>query len=294
MLRMKEGAVFVEEAEDREKQLTEAVKEDCREVSDGGSLLLHCQEWGLYELSHELICSSLWPINSKGCQREKRRRGWERGLCVWGECYGASESTERSDREWARMGRLPWAQQLISEPSSSHRRVTGAISAANGSRFRILTKSEVLKNGKSLILTEKALSEFSRRSGFIREDYALWKTKEEGHGRRCTRKQIRQIRQCIGHEHDEMSAHGLWTKLEEMYREKTSQNKVLLRRLVLKLSERDYSGGTNERVPDSHRKRSKEEAKEEVSRRRSQRSGEEVKEEISADDGGGQNPEVAL
>ncbi|GFY99160.1 hypothetical protein Acr_13g0005610 [Actinidia rufa] len=68
-----EGAVFVEEAEDREKQLTEAVKEDCREVSDGGSLLLHCQEWGLYELSHELICSSLWPINSKGCQREKRR-----------------------------------------------------------------------------------------------------------------------------------------------------------------------------------------------------------------------------
>ncbi|GFZ17230.1 hypothetical protein Acr_26g0005000 [Actinidia rufa] len=50
----------------------------------------------------------------------------------------------------------------------------------------------------------KAFSEFSRRSGFIRE-------------------------------HDEMSAHGLWTKLKEMYREKTSQNKVLLRRLVLKL-----------------------------------------------------------
>ncbi|GFS34659.1 hypothetical protein Acr_00g0035210 [Actinidia rufa] len=48
------------------------------------------------------------------------------------------------------------------------------------------------------------------------------------------RKTIGQIRQCIGHEHDEMSAHGLWTKLEEMYREKTSQNKFLLRRLVLK------------------------------------------------------------
>ncbi|GFZ16172.1 hypothetical protein Acr_25g0005810 [Actinidia rufa] len=63
MLRRK--AVFAEEAEDREKQSTEAVKEDCREVSDGGSLLLHCQEWGLYELSHELICSSLWPINSE-------------------------------------------------------------------------------------------------------------------------------------------------------------------------------------------------------------------------------------
>ncbi|GFY85815.1 hypothetical protein Acr_04g0005530 [Actinidia rufa] len=49
------------------------------------------------------------------------------------------------------------------------------------------------------------------------------------------RKMIGHIRQCIGHEHDETSAHGLWTKLKEMYREKTSQNKVLLRRLVLKL-----------------------------------------------------------
>ncbi|GFZ16029.1 hypothetical protein Acr_25g0004380 [Actinidia rufa] len=24
-------------------------------------------------------------------------------FCIWGECYGASESTERSDREWARI-----------------------------------------------------------------------------------------------------------------------------------------------------------------------------------------------
>ncbi|GFY93594.1 phosphatidic acid phosphatase (PAP2) family protein [Actinidia rufa] len=43
-----------------------------REVSDGGSLLLHCQEWGLYELSHELICSSLWPINSEDRQRREK------------------------------------------------------------------------------------------------------------------------------------------------------------------------------------------------------------------------------
>ncbi|GFY90850.1 S-adenosyl-L-methionine-dependent methyltransferases superfamily protein [Actinidia rufa] len=35
--------------------------------------------------------------------------------------------------------------------------------------------------------------------------------------------------------------------------------------------EKNYSGRTNERVPESHRKRSKEEAREEVSRRRSQR-----------------------
>ncbi|GFZ06276.1 hypothetical protein Acr_18g0004460 [Actinidia rufa] len=55
--------------------------------------------------------------------------------------------------------------------------------------------------------------------------------------------------------HDETSAHGLWTKLKEMYRENTSQNKALLRRLVLKLQREDYSGGTNKRVLESHRKR---------------------------------------
>ncbi|GFY84191.1 hypothetical protein Acr_03g0009650 [Actinidia rufa] len=63
-------------------------------------------------------------------------------------------------------------------------------------------------------------------------DYAPEKPKMRNE---MNRKMIGQIRQCIGHEHDEMSAHGLWTKLKEMYREKTSQNKVLLRRLVLKL-----------------------------------------------------------
>ncbi|GFS45536.1 hypothetical protein Acr_00g0096630 [Actinidia rufa] len=148
----------------------------------------------------------------------------------------------------------PWAQQLVSEPSSSHRRVTGAISAANGSQFRILNKSEVLKKWclsippdssrrdeapapnrvkigrrtsphappevrrvrstrahaphalqgrrrvKSLISTEKALSKFSQRSGFIHEDYALWKTEDEGHGKKMFQKTIGQIRQCIGHE----------------------------------------------------------------------------------------------
>ncbi|GFY88330.1 hypothetical protein Acr_06g0002700 [Actinidia rufa] len=59
----------------------------------------------------------------------------------------------------------------------------------------------------------------------------------------------------------------------------------LIEEACVEASERDYSGGTNERVPESHRKRSKEEPIEKVSRRRSQRSGEEVKEEIPADDG---------
>ncbi|GFY91435.1 hypothetical protein Acr_07g0016310 [Actinidia rufa] len=76
------------------------------------------------------------------------------------------------------------------------------------------------------------------------------------------RKMIGHIGQCIGHEHDEMNAHGLWTKLEEMYREKTSQNKSLIEKACVEASEREYSGRTNERVPEIHRKRSKEEARE--------------------------------
>ena len=50
----------------------------------------------------------------------------------------------------------------------------------------------------------------------------------------------------------------------------------LIEEACVEASERDYSGGTNEQVPESHRKRSKEEAREEVSRRRSQRSGKEA------------------
>ena len=82
-----------------------------KKVSDGGFLLLHCQEWGLYELSHELICSSLWPINSEDRQRREEQgaekcnpwgiTGSTQHVAVCreglGECYGAIESTDRSD-----------------------------------------------------------------------------------------------------------------------------------------------------------------------------------------------------
>ncbi|GFZ01250.1 major Facilitator Superfamily with SPX (SYG1/Pho81/XPR1) domain-containing protein [Actinidia rufa] len=106
----------------------------------------------------------------------------------------------------------------------------------------------------------KVLSEFFRHSGFIREvgfqrfcfyfeevkrqsnlralimlsnaDYAPGKPRMRNE---MNKKMIGHIRQCIGHEHDETSAHGMWTKLKEMDREKTSHNKALMRRLVLKL-----------------------------------------------------------
>ena len=54
----------------------------------------------------------------------------------------------------------------------------------------------------------------------------------------------------------------------------------------VEVSERDYSGGTNEQVPESHRKRPE--------KRSQERSRKEAREEVKADDGGGQNPEVAL
>ncbi|GFZ21026.1 hypothetical protein Acr_29g0001880 [Actinidia rufa] len=172
-------------------------------------------------------------------------------LCAEGlrerwECYGASESTEsteRSDRECARIevvnywflsvdvgivGRttakfkspeshrsdfggerkpisnsdqIRSAQKwrLSIPPDSSRRDEAPAPNRVKiGHRTSPHAPPEVLR--KSLISTEKALSEFSQHSGFIREDYALWKTKDEGHGREMNRKTIGQIRQCIGHE----------------------------------------------------------------------------------------------
>ncbi|GFY81144.1 hypothetical protein Acr_01g0009530 [Actinidia rufa] len=48
----------------REKQLTEAVKDGCRGVQDGGHLSsLKSHMVGMYELMAELIFSSLWLIN---------------------------------------------------------------------------------------------------------------------------------------------------------------------------------------------------------------------------------------
>ncbi|GFS36790.1 hypothetical protein Acr_00g0048070 [Actinidia rufa] len=80
-----------------------------------------------------------------------------------------------------------------------------------------------------------------------------------------------QIRQYIGHEHDEMSAHGFVDQIRGDVPGEDISEQSLIEKACVEASERYYSGGTNKRVPDSHRKRSKEEAKEEVSRRRSQR-----------------------
>ncbi|GFS35823.1 hypothetical protein Acr_00g0042340 [Actinidia rufa] len=69
--------------------------------------------------------------------------------------------------------------------------------------------------------------------------------------------------------HDETSAHGLWTKLKEMYQEKTSQNKALMRRLVLKLQRGTIVAEQMSKFQRrGHMKRSGKEAREEVSRRR--------------------------
>ncbi|GFY85452.1 hypothetical protein Acr_04g0001900 [Actinidia rufa] len=82
------------------------------------------------------------------------------------------------------------------------------------------------------------------------------------------RKTIGQIRQCIGHEHDEMSAHEVVDQVEGDVTGEDISKQSLNEEACGETSERDYSGGTNEQVPESHKKRSKEEAREEVSRRR--------------------------
>ncbi|GFY94024.1 hypothetical protein Acr_09g0004700 [Actinidia rufa] len=103
-------------------------------------------------------------------------------------------------------------------------------------------------------------------------DYALRKPRMRNE---MNMKMIWHIRQCIGHE---TSVHGLWTKLEEMYQEKTSQNKALIRRLVLKLQR----GTTGEDLTsefqrkcqrrDQRRGLKKEEGPEELSKEQSTRS----------------------
>ncbi|GFY92213.1 hypothetical protein Acr_08g0006090 [Actinidia rufa] len=62
-----------------------------------------------------------------------------------------------------------------------------------------------------------------------------------------------------------------WTRVEGDVPGEDISEQSLIEKACVEASERDYSGGTNERVLESHRKRSKEEAREEVSRRRSQR-----------------------
>ncbi|GFY90311.1 hypothetical protein Acr_07g0005080 [Actinidia rufa] len=102
----------------------------------------------------------------------------------------------------------------------------------------------------------KALSEFSRHSGFIRE---VGKPRMRNE---MNRKTIGQIRQCIGHEHDEMSAHGCGQVEGDVPGEVISENKVLVRGLCLKLQR-----GTTVAEQTSEFQR----AQEEVKKRRGQR-----------------------
>ncbi|GFY84542.1 RING/FYVE/PHD zinc finger superfamily protein [Actinidia rufa] len=56
------------------KEERDALTEAVRGAEKKRSSLLHCQEWGLYELSHELICSSSMAYKFRG-QTEKRGGG---------------------------------------------------------------------------------------------------------------------------------------------------------------------------------------------------------------------------
>ncbi|GFS33625.1 hypothetical protein Acr_00g0029660 [Actinidia rufa] len=296
----------------RQKSLIEAERRKSRRerrkaAEDVGRLLSMVKNGGTNELSHELIFSAL--------------RGLGVRLCIWGECYGASESTKRSDREWARivLGHNNWYQSQVrvdgerkpilnsdqirhaqkwrlSIPPDSSRRDEAPV------QNRVKIGRQTHSHAPPEIFGAKALFEFSRHSGFIREvgfqrfcfyfgevrrrsnlravimlsdaDYAPGKPRMRNE---MNRKTIRQIRQCIGHE-----CSWVVDQVEGDVPGEEISEQSLNEEACVETSERDYSGGTNERVLESHRKRSKEEAREEVSRRRSQRSGEEEgQEELS-------------
>ncbi|GFY95106.1 hypothetical protein Acr_10g0004910 [Actinidia rufa] len=54
--------------------------------------------------------------------------------------------------------------------------------------------------------------------------------------------------------YDEMSAHGLWTKLKRDVPEEDISKQSLNEKACVETSERNYSGGTNERVPEATRR----------------------------------------
>ncbi|GFS37774.1 hypothetical protein Acr_00g0053870 [Actinidia rufa] len=195
-----------------------------------------------------------------------------------GECYGASESTERSDREWARIGSCEIRErQAKFESPESHRSDFGGerkpisnsdqIQSAQKwrlsippdssrrdetqapNRVKIRRRTHPMRRLKfrRVRSTRPTRAHVRQRKetmaahtphaphALARGRYADYAPEKPRMRNEMNKKMIGQIRQCIGHEHDEMNAHGLWTKLKEMYREKTSQNKALMRRLVVKL-----------------------------------------------------------
>ncbi|GFZ16768.1 hypothetical protein Acr_26g0000380 [Actinidia rufa] len=80
--------------------------EGAKGFGDAG-LVIPLKYWVSYFLTWDVPDSPLARMMSLPTTRKlalKNKRGLGVRLCIWGECYGASESTERSDREWARIG----------------------------------------------------------------------------------------------------------------------------------------------------------------------------------------------
>ncbi|GFZ09253.1 hypothetical protein Acr_20g0010610 [Actinidia rufa] len=226
------------------------------------------------------------------------------GLCLGRICYGALRA-QRAERVVCCeiRERHPWAQQLVSEPSSSHRSDFGGerkpisksdpIRSAQKWRLSIPPDSSRrdeapapnrVKIGRRM--SPHAPPEVRRKSLISTEKPFLSFLGIPDSSTRITPYGKSRMKDTEGDEqeddwadqtmhwtrgHDETSAHGLWTKLKEMYREKTSQNKVLLRRLVLKLQRGTTVAEQTSEFQRATGRGQKEEAREEVSRRRSQR-----------------------
>ncbi|GFZ13651.1 hypothetical protein Acr_23g0020360 [Actinidia rufa] len=182
-----------------------------------------------------------------------------------------------------------WAQQLVSEPSSSHRRVTG-ISPEQISNFEQIQSAQ---NRRLSIPLDSSLryevpAPNNVKIGCQTSPHELPK--------------VRRVNPTRPH-----ASQG-WSHMRfggDVPGEDISEQN-LNEEACVEVSERDYSSGTYERVPEARSKKRPEKRSQEEVKRRGLRRGlkkevtevrkrgrEEVKEEIPADDGGGKNSEAS-
>ncbi|GFY82713.1 hypothetical protein Acr_02g0009530 [Actinidia rufa] len=168
--------------------LTEAVRGAERREAPSSIV----KKWGLYELSHELICSSLWPINSEDRQRREEAGAEKckglgaligahsRMLCAEGLGERGSQVRVTGESPECHRSKLSNSEQIrsaqnrhLSIPRDSS--LLYEAPAPNGFQIGVQTSPhEPFEVSARQIHApharqRKALSEFSRHSGFIRE-----------------------------------------------------------------------------------------------------------------------------
>ncbi|GFZ09876.1 hypothetical protein Acr_21g0004750 [Actinidia rufa] len=260
-------------------------------VEDGGPpSLLHGQQWKLYELSHELICSSLWPINSEDRQR-REEAGAEKSPAPNGFQIGVQTSPHapfevrriRSTRPTRARGRRrleftrhapPHAPEVTHAPARTDRRVQSTVTRAHAPRewLPLSARPSTLSHAPARASRVAASRAHAPHAPSQPQPHTLSRhAREPIPSRAIAPCEKPRMKDTEGDElEDDWADQTMhWTRGDVPGEDISEQS--LIEKACVEASERDYSGGTNERVLESHRKRSKEEAREDVSRRRSQR-----------------------